>query len=210
MILGILSLTCFSALTGIPAVILGHLSKANIRKSGGRLGGDGMATAGLVTGYTSVALLPIVLAIIIPNLMHSSMAANESAAAGTVRNINTAQVAYSMDYNAGFAHDLATLGPEPSGECGGNGSQQHACLIDATLGCSRAWCQQSGYQFQVTATCGGDGVCTDYLVVAVPLRAGSTGAKSFCSTADAVLRTKTGVSVWKPPTASECQSWAPA
>src|SRR4029077_275930 len=41
LILGILSLLCLSVLAGIPAIILGHMSKANIRRSMGRLKGDG-------------------------------------------------------------------------------------------------------------------------------------------------------------------------
>jgi uncharacterized membrane protein YjgN (DUF898 family) len=69
MILGILSLVSFSILAGIPAIILGKMSRNNIRASSGRLGGEGMATAGIVMGWVSVALLGlgvlVVLAIII-------------------------------------------------------------------------------------------------------------------------------------------------
>src|SRR5262245_44912681 len=62
LILGILSLTCFSIFAGIPAVICGHKAQSNIRKSAGRLGGQGMATAGLVMGYISIAFfIPIML-----------------------------------------------------------------------------------------------------------------------------------------------------
>ena len=61
LVLGILSLLCFSVLTGIPAIILGHMSKANIRRSMGRLKGDGMATAGLIMGYISAAAIPLIL-----------------------------------------------------------------------------------------------------------------------------------------------------
>src|SRR6516162_10832168 len=46
MILGILGLLCFWGVAGVPAVILGHLSKADIKKSAGRLQGDGIATVG--------------------------------------------------------------------------------------------------------------------------------------------------------------------
>ena len=70
LILGILSLVCIGAIAGIPAIILGHISRSNIRKSMGRLKGDGMALAGLVMGYISVAFLPLALiiaAIAIPN-----------------------------------------------------------------------------------------------------------------------------------------------
>src|ERR1700757_1123111 len=63
LIFGILSLLCFSILAGIPAIILGHMSKANIRRSMGRLKGDGMATAGLVMGYISAATIPLILII---------------------------------------------------------------------------------------------------------------------------------------------------
>lgn len=47
---GVLSLG-LGFLTGIPAVICGHLGRARIRQSGGGLQGKGMALAGLVLGY---------------------------------------------------------------------------------------------------------------------------------------------------------------
>jgi Tfp pilus assembly major pilin PilA len=68
---GILSLTCFGLLSGIPAVICGHIARSEIRKSEGRLEGEGMALAGLITGYigiffVTVALLGMMAAISIP------------------------------------------------------------------------------------------------------------------------------------------------
>ena len=49
MVLGILSLvTCF--LTGVPAIICGHLARSKIRRSGGAYSGDGLAVAGLILG----------------------------------------------------------------------------------------------------------------------------------------------------------------
>src|SRR5437899_7178751 len=101
LILGILAIFPMGIFAGIPAVILGHVSKSSIAKSMGRLKGAGMATAGLVMGYLSVAMIPVVLiiaAIAIPNLLRAKMAANESAAASTVRTIGTSQVPYSTDY----------------------------------------------------------------------------------------------------------------
>jgi hypothetical protein len=50
LVLGILSLTCFGFLSGIPAVICGHIARSEIKKSEGRLEGEGMALAGLITG----------------------------------------------------------------------------------------------------------------------------------------------------------------
>jgi ABC-type Fe3+ transport system permease subunit len=95
MVLGILSLTCFGVLAGIPAVRLGHMTHSNIRQSGGRLGG-GKATAGRIMGYLSVFPAFLILAaIVIPSLVRSRAAANETSAAASVRALNTAQITYS-------------------------------------------------------------------------------------------------------------------
>jgi Domain of unknown function (DUF4190) len=215
LVLGIFSLVCFGFLAGIPAVILGHIAKANIRRSGGRLTGDGKATAGLVMGYISIALLPLVLifsAVAIPSLTRSRIVANEAAAAATVRTIITSEITYSTTYpSAGFARDLATLGPGPTGTCS-EPAQDHACLFDNRLGSSRCtvgrWCVMDAYQYSLMAFNCGAQVCTDYVVVAKPVIAGRTGNKSYCSTSDAVVRWRIGV-VRSIPTVEECQSWSP-
>jgi len=41
---------------GLAAIIAGHVAKSQIRSSQGRLGGDGLATAGLVLGYLNIGL----------------------------------------------------------------------------------------------------------------------------------------------------------
>jgi hypothetical protein len=56
LVLGILGWTFLPILGAIIAVITGHMAKGEIKKSRGQLAGDGMATAGLVLGYTSIAL----------------------------------------------------------------------------------------------------------------------------------------------------------
>src|SRR5213079_2854159 len=48
LILAVLSFTCGWLFTAIPAVICGHIARAKIRKSGGALGGRGIATAALI------------------------------------------------------------------------------------------------------------------------------------------------------------------
>ena len=50
-VLSLLSLLCLGPLTGIPAIICGHVSYSNIKKSQGTLTGGGLAIAGLVMGY---------------------------------------------------------------------------------------------------------------------------------------------------------------
>jgi hypothetical protein len=211
MIFGILGLTCFWGVAGLPAVILGHISKSNIRKSMGQLGGEGMATAGMIMGYISIAMGVLIgVAVIIPNLHRARVEESESAAKSTVRTLNTSQVIYTTRYqDAGYARDLSTLGPGPSGVCAGEGNATHACLIDAKLGCSGGtWCVKGNYNYNVTgADCTQQGGCTDYLIVAVP--AGSAGNKRFCSTSDAVLRSQAGGTMQQPPTVAECMSWSP-
>ncbi len=55
MVLGILSLvTCF--VTGVPAIICGHLARGKIRRSGGVYSGDGLAVAGMILGYVTSTL----------------------------------------------------------------------------------------------------------------------------------------------------------
>lgn len=56
LILAVLSFTCGWLFTATPAVICGHIARAKIRKSGGALGGKGIATAGLVIGYIALLL----------------------------------------------------------------------------------------------------------------------------------------------------------
>ncbi len=62
MILGICGLVVAWIFTAIPAVICGHIARRQIRESGGRQTGDGMAIAGLITGYL-VIILTVVLVI---------------------------------------------------------------------------------------------------------------------------------------------------
>ena len=104
--------------SAIAAVILGHLSLSEIRKSAGRIGGAGIATAGLVLGYLGIAVIPFVLiiaAIAIPNLLRARIAANEASAVGTLRTINIGAITYSAEYKNGFPSSLEVLGGGPDG-----------------------------------------------------------------------------------------------
>ena len=56
LIMGILGWVFLPIVGAIIAVITGHMAKKEIRESGGMLGGDGLATAGLVLGYSNIAL----------------------------------------------------------------------------------------------------------------------------------------------------------
>jgi type II secretory pathway pseudopilin PulG len=86
--------------------------------------GIGIEHARLLIYPIVVAIILIIAAIAIPNLMRSKMAANESSAVGSIRTINTAMVTYSTAYpTVGFATALGNLGGAPatcatSGGCG--------------------------------------------------------------------------------------------
>jgi type II secretory pathway pseudopilin PulG len=223
LVCGILSILCFGILTGIPAIILGHVSRGNIQRSGGRLQGGGMALAGLILGYASVAVSVLVIAaIMIPNLLKARITANESTAKSTLRTINTSQVTYSTTYpDKGYAPDLATLGSGENSSCGSGGTAEHACLIDSPLGNSSctagSWCVKGQYRYSVSATrdCedtsgnsqGSSTANCGYVVVATPVSS-AAGTRSFCSTADAVLRERSGT-ISQPISVEECSGWPP-
>jgi Domain of unknown function (DUF4190) len=213
MIFGIVGMLCFWGVLGIPAVILGHLGRASISKSMGRLKGEGMATAGLVMGYLNIVLgILLVIAIVLPAVKGTRGVVNEQAAASTVRTLNAAQSRYSAEVgsNGTYAPDLATLGPGPSGKCEGVGTAEHACLIDSILGneqCkSGLWCMKQRYRYSMTGICAEDRSCSDYVIVASPATP-FAGKTSYCSTSDLTVRFRSGPIFTPLRTVEECRSW---
>jgi type IV pilus assembly protein PilA len=160
----------------ILAVILGHLSVSEIRKSAGRLKGEGIAIAGLILGYVGVAIIPVILifaAIAIPNLLRARMAANESSAAGAVRVLLAAEMAYASSHpEGGYSCALSDLAA--------------AGLIDSSLASG----QKSGYKFELLGCRAGGGAKAnkEFRVVAYPLVRQQTGTRAFCSGESAVVK----------------------
>ncbi len=60
LVLGILSIVAFGLIAGIPAIILGGSAKREIRAAGGMQGGAGLATAGVILGWISVAMIALI------------------------------------------------------------------------------------------------------------------------------------------------------
>ena len=128
-----------------------------------------------------VAIILIIAAIAIPNLMRSRMAANESSAVGSIRTINTAMVTYSTTYPAvGFAANLATLGGTAAA-CTGGATSSSACLVDNIL----ATGTKSGYKF--TAVGAGGTPAVTYTSLALPQVPGQSGQRAFCSDQSGVI-----------------------
>jgi prepilin-type N-terminal cleavage/methylation domain-containing protein len=130
-----------------------------------------------------VAIILIIAAIAIPNLLRARIAANESSAVASVRTLNTAQISYNSAYpTVGFASVMSNL----SGSCTGTTipTSTSACLIDSQL----ATGTKSGYTFAVSAS---GTPASNYQAYANPQTQNTTGVRSFCSVADAVVRYST-------------------
>ncbi len=181
----------------LPAVVSVYGEESAIRESSSN-------------GAYDIGAVMVVAAVAIPNLLRSRMAANEASAVGSVRTVNAFQVIYAGTYpQRAFAPDLATLGLDPHNPKAK--SPEHAGLLDETLGnesCTGdAWCTKSGYKFRVKAICKLH-KCDAYLTIATPANE-NTGARSFCSTSDGIIRYKTTSPVSVPATVSECKAWTP-
>ena len=118
-----------------------------------------------------VAIILIIAAIAIPNLLRARLSANESSAVASVRSISTAQALYQINYpTSGYGTLVQLTGAEPCTPTSSN-----ACLIDNAL----ATGAKNGYNFTINLT--GSAPATNYMVTAIPQVVGSTGQRSFCS-----------------------------
>ena len=135
-----------------------------------------------------VAIILIIAAIAIPNLLRARMAANESSAVASVRTVNTAEVTYNSTYpTVGFAQALVNLG----GAAPCTPSPATACLIDSVLSLNGnpANTGKSGYMFATGAgTQSAGGTYVGYTIQASPITINQTGIRGFCAEEDAVVR----------------------
>ena len=136
-----------------------------------------------------VAIILIIAAIAIPNLLRARMAANESSAVASLRTINTAEVTYNSTYpTVGFSPNLVDLGGALGAAC--VPASTSACLIDSVLANNGnpAGGGKSGYKFTTgTGTIAG-GVNVGYVALAVPITINQTGIRAFCAEEDGVVR----------------------
>ena len=135
-----------------------------------------------------VAIILIIAAIAIPNLLRSKMSASDSAAASTLRTLNTAQVTFATAYpGVGYANSFILLGPNPTpGTCD---SVAGACLIDNVLAKTATGPNpKGGYQYWLVTPAAVGGVTGDYGMTAEPIVLQSTGTQVYCTTSDAVVR----------------------
>ncbi len=136
-----------------------------------------------------VAIILIIAAIAIPNLLRARMAANESSAVSSIRVVTTGQVTYQNAYpTTGYSGTLLALG-------GGLGvpcvpSVATGCMIDSVLANNGnpANSGKSGYFFVSGVGTAAGGLNIGYTIQATPISPNQTGIKGFCAEEDAVLR----------------------
>lgn len=125
-----------------------------------------------------VAIILIIAAIAIPNLLSARMSANETSAVGSVRTLNTACITYSSTYNIGFPVALSNLGPAVSAD------STAADLIDSTLMSG----VKAGYNFAyVSGAPDPTGYITTYTLNANPSMPGQSGIRFFYTDQSGVI-----------------------
>jgi type IV pilus assembly protein PilA len=127
-----------------------------------------------------IAIILLIAAIAIPNLLQARIAANEASAAASLRTIATAELTYNTAYPLFGYSALASLGgvtpcvPGPA----------TACIIDGVLSGGT----KSGYDFAATGQLPVNGINSQYVATAVPVGLHVTGTKAFCVVEDGVVR----------------------
>jgi type IV pilus assembly protein PilA len=128
-----------------------------------------------------VAIILIIAAIAIPNLLRSKMAANEASAVASLRTYNTSIVSYSTTYGTDPTA-LSSLGPSTTP------SSTAADLVDNLLGAASPI--KSGYTFTFSSGAATAGVISTYTILAAPQNS-STGQRQFYTDQSGVIRQTT-------------------
>jgi type IV pilus assembly protein PilA len=147
-----------------------------------------------------VAIILIIAAIAIPNLLRSKMAANEASAVGSVRTIVTAEVTFNSTWDIGYASTLSVLG----GAAPCTASSTTACLLDQVLSGG----SKTGYLFGAPGGTAVNGIVPTFAVDAVPQAVGSTGQRAFCSDESGVIRyDPTGTAITTSGNDTTCETF---
>src|SRR6476619_6951717 len=138
-----------------------------------------------------VAIILIIAAIAIPNLLRARIAANESSSVSSIRTVNTAEVTYLTAYpTVGYSANLVNLGPGAGNQaCAATGPVFNAsCLLDSALANNIANGGKSGYTIDAAgAVVGAATTNVVYGVGSAPLVFNQTGVRRFCAAEDGVI-----------------------
>jgi hypothetical protein len=179
------------------AIVFGHLSRREIRRSGGRIVGAGEALVGLLLGYFGVFMLPLLIYVdVVKNdIPHKqqlvTIAVNQALAVGSLRTYNEAEVSYATVYNKGYSATLGNLGPPAGGTAP---TPDAAGLVDSVLsgGSTTAMVAvKSGYRFTYSSGPEQVGRIATYQIWADPITPGTTGQHHYYTDQRGVIRYQT-------------------
>ncbi len=134
-----------------------------------------------------VAIILIIAAVAIPSLTRARIAANESSAVSSIRQIKTAEVSYYTAFpTVGYATVLSNLG----GIACAPPTAASACLLDNSVSTAApGGIGKTGFYLSATGIPKGT-LNVDFVAGASPISPQSSGDHEFCSTSDAVLRSQ--------------------
>jgi len=130
-----------------------------------------------------VAIIGIIAAIAVPGLLRARMSGNEASAIGSMRAVNSSEVTYAASCGGGgYAVSLTDLATAPtaggdpfiSPDLNANGVVKSGYTITMTDGAAAA---------DVANDCNGKMSRSEYYSTAIPITMGSTGNRTFASTA---------------------------
>jgi type IV pilus assembly protein PilA len=175
LVLGVLNLMIFGifVVPSIVGIVCAVVAQRKIKRAPHIYGGQGFATAGLVTNIVAVAFiipLLIIMAIAIPNLLAARRAANEGATISSLRKVHSAESTYQATVGNGAFATLDQLA--------------QAGLLTSELAAATHY----GYKFTVVVKPSGYEDPPKFQVVAVPLEYGSSGNRSFYIDESGVIR----------------------
>ena len=157
-----------------------------------------------------VAIILIIAAIAIPNLLRARIAANEASSVASLRTLNTAEATYQSTFpTIGYAGTIGALGPGAATGCPAGGpTSTAACLIDYVLAnATTAGTAKSGYYFGI-AVVANNNLNTAYTVGNAAATFNTTGVRGFCSREDSVIHFNASWNNAPQTTAATCTGWS--
>ncbi len=114
LVLGLSSLAlCLGVITGLPAIIFGHVARRRAVRSPARYAGAGYATTGLVLGYLSIILTLVIAAMLLPAVaqrkrMVQHMVQPPNNCQRNLREIGLAFKIWALDHNDQYPFNVST------------------------------------------------------------------------------------------------------
>lgn len=136
-----------------------------------------------------IAIIMVIAAIAIPNLLRSRIAANQASAVSSLRTLTTAEVTYATTYNVGYSQTLSYLGP--GAVAGATPDATAADIVDSMLAGSGDTSEKSGYLFTYSPGPASAGKVVSYTLHADPITRGITGYNSYFVDESGVIRENT-------------------